>query len=104
MAERLIIKKRGQRAHFKKRLQERYLIECNRGMYRLLVGQVHDGKAKFLKKQSNSKIVFEVYACDKPVWAVYDRTTKEFRTALKLGCDLRDVDDRGRTIPRYLEG
>ena len=99
MTKKIILRKQKQRAHFKKRLQQRYSIECNREMYRFLIGQVYNGQAKRLKKQSNSKTVFEVYICGEPIWGVYDRNTREFRTALKLGCELRKVDVNGYTIP-----
>ena len=92
-------KEQRQRAHVKNRIMERYGIECNKAIYRFLIGQIYTGDARFLKKQSNSKTVFEVYFCGEPIWVVYDRNTKEFRTALELGCDLREVDITGRTIP-----
>jgi len=96
--KRIIQRKQKQRAHFKKRLQQRYSIGCNRYMYRFMLDQVHSGQAKFLMKQSNSKSIFEVSICGELVWAVYDKNTMEFRTALELGCELRRVDHRGYTI------
>ncbi len=98
MTRKTILRKQKQRAHFKERLQRRYSIECNQAMYRFLIEQIYNGQARFLKKQSNSKIIFEVYICGEPVWGVYDRNTREFRTALELGCQLREVGYNGRTV------
>ena len=94
-------REQSQRIHFKRRLEERYGITCNRNIYRFLLNQVHGGDARFLKKQSNAKIIYEVYFCGDPIWVAYDKERREFRTALVLGCKLREVDYNGRTIPIY---
>ncbi len=75
-------KARMQRIHFKRRLLERYGIDCDDETYRILLSQIKRQISKPLLKQSNTRVIHEVLYDDEPIWVVYDKKRHEFCTAL----------------------
>ena len=89
-------KKYAERAHFKKRLRERYGIRCGQDMYRSFVRQVKHGASRFLLKQSNTRSVHEIVHDGSPVVVVYDSKRGELCTALPLGVELGTIGENGK--------
>ena len=73
----------AQRAHAKRRLQERYGIELTAELRRELLSQIRSGEAKFLERQSRRLTIHVVKVGeDVEIPVVYDSVRGEIVTVL----------------------
>lgn len=83
MKRKKLSKAESQRAHFKKRLTERYGYEINRQGQQQIVQRIQDGCAQLIKHQTNRVSVYHVCLEDGPMaYVVYDHQRKTLVTAL----------------------
>lgn len=75
-------KKLAQRAHAKRRAEQRYGIRMNRDVLRQLIAQIQAGKARVLERQSLRVSVLELCIDGNPVPLVYDYKRKTIVTFL----------------------
>ncbi len=80
-----MIKRRAQRIHAKKRFLERTGHELLTADLEAIILQIQQGRAVFVKKQSNRVSHWEVDHQGTPLRVVYDKSTKQIVTILLKG-------------------
>jgi hypothetical protein len=75
-------KHRAQRAHAKRRLQERYGLTVNRHDLRDMVALIQGGHARMIERQSHRVTVWDLTFHGKEIRVVYDNLRKVVVTAL----------------------
>jgi len=75
----------AERKHAKRRMAERFGISVGDETLREVVLAIQQGKATFVRKQSNRVTLWEVMIHDILTRVVYDKNTKEIITILRPG-------------------
>ncbi len=83
-----MIKRHAQRVHAKKRFLERTGKVLTTADLVAIVGQIQQGKAKLVRRQSNRVSLWDAEHKGEKVRVIYDRRTKEIVTVL-----LKEDDD-----------
>lgn len=65
-------KRIAQRAHTRRRAQERYGVKLNKAAMAALIARIQSNRAKFVERQSNRITVWEVEHQSKRMRVVYD--------------------------------
>lgn len=77
-------KKYAQRAHFKRRLEERLGITINRFQRKEIIANIKANRYKFLKRQSSRVTIWEIVLNGQAFVAVYDSIREELVTVLTM--------------------
>lgn len=75
----------AERKHAKRRMVERFGIPVGDETLRKVVLEIQQGKATFIRKQSNRVTLWEVMIHDLLTRVAYDKNTKEIITILRPG-------------------
>ena len=65
-------------------------------MYRSFIGQIKKGESVPILKQSNTRVIHEIYLEGEPIWAVYDTKRHELCTALPYNTDVGMLNEQGK--------
>ena len=76
-------KKYSQREHAKVRFMERLGVFPEKSDFEDMIGQIHDGRAEFISRDSNRVTKWWVSFREKRIAVVYDKQRKEIVTVLK---------------------
>jgi len=86
--KKLIRKSRGKRKnqikHFSKRCKERLGLDVNDNQYTQIINKIQKGRAKLIRKQSNTRTIWEIMFEGKLIKVVYDKKRKTAVTTFPL--------------------
>jgi len=77
-------KRKMQKIHAKSRFFERHDILLTKDLHKELINNIQNGKAKFVKKQSNRVTLWDIDFTDKLIRVVYDKHRKLIITTLPV--------------------
>lgn len=81
----MIVKKKiGQRIHAKKRFMERYGLSVTTKDLGVMVSQIQNGQAEFIRRASTRVTIWDILFESKKMRVVYDRNTHNIVTVFPL--------------------
>lgn len=81
----MLSKKKAQEIHARKRAAERFGVHLTHEAEREILDKITNGKATFIKKESNRVSLFGVIFAGKETVVVYDRARKTIVTLMPRG-------------------